>query len=261
MRGSYIRSHEGDRLCRALDLLEPLGPAERAALTNLPLRCRTLAPGEYIERQGDARGDCCFVLEGLLCRSKILPHGQRQILSFYYPGDLAGIEMMRLRYNDYNILTLSSCRVAYVSHAAMEQLIGAYPVLAAAFWKQTLVEGAVHREWIIGIGRRTARERFAHLVCEMFVRMKMLGLAPANRFPAPLTQTDIADALGLSLVHVNRTLGELRRGGLIDFRRQTLQVINWGELRDLAGFDPHYLQIRCPFPEKFGSVSSTITSV
>lgn len=250
MRGTDICTPEITRLVSALDLFEPLGSAERTALGRLPLHAARIEAGQYIERQGETPAECCLLLEGMLCRYKVLPQGQRQILSFYYPGDITGVEMIRLRHNDSNVCSLSSSRVGYMPRTALEALIDSFPALAAAFWKQTLVEGAISREWLIGIGRRTALERMAHLLCEMFVRMKAIGIAPDNQLPFPLTQTDMADALGLSLVHVNRTLGDLRRARLIELSRQTLQVRDWRGLREIAGFDPTYLQLRMGVPDE-----------
>ena len=248
MAPTVRRSGNTDLLIRSLDLLEPIGPDERAALSVLPLRTVRLPAGSHVARQGDSLSTCSVVLDGLLCRYRTLAAGQRQIFSFHYPGDMTGIETLRFHEVDHNICTLSECRIAIIPHPVLERAMNEFPSLASAFWKIVLMEGAVFREWLAGIGRRTALQGLAHLFCEIYVRMKAMRLTTGTSFHLPLTQTDLADALGLSLVHVNRMLGELRRAGLLDVRHHRITVGNWQELQILADFDPAYLRLRSIAP-------------
>ncbi|MBE9173705.1 Crp/Fnr family transcriptional regulator [Cyanobium sp. LEGE 06143] len=237
---------QADVLFQALGLLEPIGAEERRALRRLGGPVVRIGEGSYVSRHGDYPAASALLIEGFLCRQRLLEEGQRQIFSLHYPGDLAGFETLRLRLLDHDIRALTDCHVSYIPHGALESLMREYPGLAAALWKSALREGAVVREWMAGIGRRPALQRLAHLICEIFVRMRVLGRTSDDRFYLPLNQTDMADILGLSLVHVNRMAGLLRRSGLIEWRHQHMSISDWPQLRDLARFDPAYLQFHRP---------------
>jgi CRP-like cAMP-binding protein len=144
---------------------------------------------------------------------------------------------------DHSLGTLTPCRVAFIAHAALHAITRAYPSVMALFWRDTLIDAGIFREWLTGVGRRTAHQRIAHLFCEIHIRLKAVGLANGDGFELPITQAELADSLGLSTVHVNRVLQDLRRDGLIQSRGKYLAVTDWRTLEEVAGFDPRYLHV------------------
>jgi CRP-like cAMP-binding protein len=140
------------------------------------------------------------------------------------------------------VATLTHCSIAFISHQCLFQLFDTYPHIARALWKETLIDGMIHREWLANIGRRPAYARIAHLLCEIWARLKAVGLAQDRQFELPITQTDIGDATGLSMIHVNRTLQQLRADGLITLHANVVTVNDWRLLKSAAEFDPSYLQ-------------------
>jgi CRP-like cAMP-binding protein len=145
-------------------------------------------------------------LEGFACRYKLLSDGRRQIMSFQIPGDLCDLPSLFLPVMDHSIGTLTASKVAWIPHEAVLRLLETYPRINQAFWRDSLIDAAIFREWVVNVGQRSAYERAAHLMCEIFIRFKALGLTNGKSFDLPITQAELADALGLSTVHVNRTL-------------------------------------------------------
>ena len=231
---------------RKLETIIELSLEERAALLRLPWMARELKAHADIAREQDRPSQCCIVLSGLLCRYKILASGKRQIFSFHISGDLPDLHSLHLPVMDHNIGTLVASTVGFVPHHAITELCLAYPRLAAALWRDTLADAAVFREWMVGLGRRTARARIAHLFCEMYLRNKAIGLLKGDTFELQLTQSELADALGLSTVHVNRSLQQLRAAGLIVLRGEVLSVPNWPLLKEAGEFDETYLHLNTP---------------
>jgi len=248
MLGNALWKGNVESLTRALRLIEPITETDALALSTLPLRVMQVDAGQDIVRQGETPTNCCLLIDGFLCRYKMLSRGQRQILSFHFAGDIPDLQSFRLKRMDHGLGALAPSRVAYISHDAIETLFHDCPSIAAAIWKATLVDASLFREWLAGVGRRAAPERMAHLFCEIYLRMRLLGLAPEKSFHLPITQHDLADALGLSAVHVNRTLQELRRERLIVSWGRYFAVEDWPRLRDFADFDPLYLHLRRPLP-------------
>lgn len=244
MPADAIWKTDSESLIRGLDLIAEIDESDRAALEALPLHPATVEPGEDFVRQGDMPKECCLLVEGFACRYKTMSRGQRQILSFHLPGDVPDLQSLYLEKMDHGLSALSRCRVAYIPHQALRDLIRNRPGICAALWKSTLVDAAIFREWLAGVGRRTAGQRMAHLFCEIMTRMRVRGIATARTYHLPITQADLADALGLSPVHVNRTLQELRRAGLITSRGKHFAVEDWDRLCAYGDFDPDYLQLR-----------------
>ena len=193
--------------------------------------------------EGEQPHDCHILLEGLVFRYKALGDGSRQILSLHVAGDIYDTQHFIVPEADYSICTLTSCRVALVSHHEIETLVERFPRIARALWKETLIEAAIFREWITNLGRRTAYGRIAHLICEMYARLNAVGLARDFTIEWPLTQEQIGDSQGLSTVHVNRSMQELRRAGLIETPRKKLVIKNWDGLQFAADFNPAYLRL------------------
>jgi CRP-like cAMP-binding protein len=247
---SASNTHSMSMLIRKLESITHVTDAEWQAIESLPARTRVLKPGQDIVRDGDRPSQCCFLLAGWACRYKMLSEGRRQILSFHIPGDMPDLQSLHLHTLDHSIGTLTEATVAFVPHESLRDLTALFPGLAAILWRETLIDAAIFREWMTGIGRRSAFERIAHLFCEMHVKLRAVGLADDQRCPMPVTQADLGDALGLSNVHVNRVLQEMRRRGLIKLRSGTLTIEAWNELKRACEFDPTYLHLKAQAAER-----------
>ncbi|TPG46079.1 Crp/Fnr family transcriptional regulator [Roseomonas nepalensis] len=235
------RPPERHRLVRKLQGIADVTSEERQALLDLPMTVRSYARGEDLVREGDVPNECCLILEGFTFRYKLLPDGRRQIMAFHTPGDIPDLQSLHIGVMDHSIGAMMPTQAAFIPHKSMRDLTHAYPGLLHAFWRDTLIDGAISREWLIGVGRRDAHERIAHLICEMLRRLKAVDLAPNDTFKIPATQADVADALGLSNVHVNRVLQDFRREGLITWTNYTVSILDWERLQKRALFDATYL--------------------
>jgi CRP-like cAMP-binding protein len=227
-------------LIAKLETVMPLPEADRRALAALCLDARDMGARRNIIREGDRPDHVHLIVEGWAARYKLLPDGARQITAFLIPGDFCDHHVAILGEMDHSITTLTRAKVAFVPHATMDALADR-PTLLKAFWWATLVDEAVLRSWIVNVGRRDAFEAVGHLICELYVRMRNVGLVTDNRFDLPITQEEIADALGLTSVHVNRVLQRLRSDELIRFRHGLLTILDYGRLEKAAGFNPNYL--------------------
>jgi CRP-like cAMP-binding protein len=228
-------------LIRKMASIVTLSDEERAALMRLPIQVQELRADQDIMREGDRPSRSCLLIEGFACRYSMTGEGKRQIYSFHLPGEIPDLQSFHLKTMDHSLQTITPAKVGFIQHEVLQDICDRYPGLAGAFWRETLIDGAIFREWMKGIGRREANARIAHLLCEMFIRLKAVGLAEGNSCLWPITQGEIADALGLSNVHVNRTLMELRAAGLITLTKKGLTVLDWEGLKTLGEFDPTYL--------------------
>ena len=195
-------------------------------------------------REGDKPGPVHVMLEGWACRYKLLPDGGRQIVAFLIPGDFCDMHVAVLDHMDHSMATLTPARVAMIPRQQMEVLIDSRPMITQAFWRTQLVDEGVLRAWIVSMGRRDAAERVAHLMCELFLRLSVVGLTDGTSCALPLTQIVIADALGLTPVHVNRVLRSLREVGAMEIERGQLLINDTARLAQIAGFDDNYLHRR-----------------
>jgi CRP-like cAMP-binding protein len=234
---------ERHRLVRKLESIAPLSDTERQALLALPVTVQIMDASTAIVRDGQRSQTCCLILDGFVCRCKSLPDGRRQIMSFHTPGDIADLQGLTLNVADHSVSTLVPTRVGLIPHESLHELMRRYPGVAAAFWRDTLVDGAIFRAWLINIGRRTVQQRIAHLLCEMTTRCEAVGLSHNSGYELPLRQSDIADALGLSRVQVNRVLRELGARGLIRSQDSTIAALDWEGLKQAGEFDPTYLHL------------------
>ena len=216
---------------------------EREVLRKATSRVKTFDARQDIIPEGSMRTESALILEGFACRSKHLRDGRRQITAFHVPGDFADLHSFLLTKTDDGVGALTACKVALVPHKNLLEITRRYPYLARLLWLTTLIDGAIHREWMTGIGRLPARERIAHLLCELTVRLQSVGMVNDGSFELPITQGEFSDATGLSYVHVNRMLMELRKEGLITSSGNTVTIHDWTSLRELAQFDAGYLQI------------------
>jgi CRP-like cAMP-binding protein len=228
------------RLVENLARHGPLTPEDREAVLGLPAASRRFGPTDDLIVEGDSPAQCRVLISGQAFAHRTLPDGRRQIMSFHVPGDICDLEGVLLTM-DHAVTALSSCEVGFIPHAVLEALMHERPRVMRALWRISLIDTAISREWMFGIGRRSARARVAHLFCEVFLRMRAAGLVEKNRCRFPVTQTHLSDALGLSVVHTNRVLQELRGEGLIAFRGGELVVLNWPGLQVAGEFDPDYL--------------------
>ncbi|SJZ94577.1 Crp/Fnr family transcriptional regulator [Consotaella salsifontis] len=216
------------------------------ALLSLMRDQQDVDKGYEVVREGDHPTRCCLLLTGFACRYKLMSDGSRQIVAFNVPGDLPDLLSLHLGVMDHSLATLAPSRLAYVPHDALRQLTAERPKLTACLWRQTIIDSSMFLEWMTGLGRRAAPSRLAHLICEVMARLAIVGLVDEGQTILPVTQADLADALGLSYVHVNRILQEFSREGLLDFRRRLLTVHDWPRLKEIAEFDPTYLHLMQP---------------
>jgi CRP-like cAMP-binding protein len=183
------------------------------------------------------------ILSGFTCTYKVTGDGKRQIVAFGVAGDMPDLQSLHLKVLDISVATVSPCRVGFITHEALWDLCLRHPRIAAAFWRETLTEGAIFREWVVNVGRREAYNRMAHVFCEMLVRLRVVGLVEDHACDLPITQGEFADAIGVSTVHVNRVLQELRADNLIELKGDRLTILDWERLKQVGDFDPTYLHL------------------
>jgi CRP-like cAMP-binding protein len=210
------------------------------------MRTRNISEGDDIVREGSRPIESCLLLSGLAGRYKLVAGGRRQIVSFHFPGDLPDLQSLTLGTMDHSLGALSPVRVAFIPHDAILKTMDQEKGVRDVLMKLGLIDGSIFREWIANVGRRTALERISHVFCECFVRLRVRGLADGWSFQLLFTQTQLGDATGMSNVHVNRTLQQLRRRELLRTTGRKYEIINWPALRQVADFDPAYLHLRKP---------------
>jgi CRP-like cAMP-binding protein len=230
-------------LIRKLESIFTLTGEEKQALIDLPMQVQELRADQDIVRERDRVSRSCALLEGFACRYKITGEGKRQILSFHIPGDVPDLQSIHLKTMDHSLQTITRCKVGFITHEAIEDLCRRYPRIAGALWRDTLIDAAIFREWMINIGRREAFARAAHLFCEMLTRMKAVGLAQDHTCEFPISQGELGDAMGISHVHANRTIQDLRKAGLISLKGTTFKALDWEGLKRVGEFDPAYLHL------------------
>jgi CRP-like cAMP-binding protein len=233
----------GNPLIRKLEAFTSLSDADRAMLARISAEPRRIAPGSDLVREGDAPEGVFLVMKGMAFRHKLRANGARQIMAYLVPGDLCDLDVVLLSEMDHTITTLSACEVVRLAPETVADLLVNHPRIARGLRKAQLVDEATLREWLVNVGRRSASERLAHLFCELLLRLRAVGLAPGAICDLPVTQVDLADTTGLTPVHVNRTLQELRQQRLIDLRSRQLTVLDLPRLRRLAEFRPNYLHL------------------
>lgn len=224
-----------DRLQVAVGLSEH----DRTLLAQVPKVTRSFGDGEPISRAGDRTSRCALLVEGFAMRKKIVA-GKNQILAFYIAGDAPDLSTLHLPTIDHDLTSAGPSTVAFISHVDIRTMLENSRGLTNAFWRETLVDAAIYREWVANVSR-SAVARVAHLTCELAARLEMVGLAKDGVFRVPITQSDLADACGLSSVHINRTLQDLRHRGLIKWQGQTVTLLKRKELEKIADFQPEYL--------------------
>jgi CRP-like cAMP-binding protein len=235
-------------LIRKLSGADGLSDAEQEAIRSLPVTIRTVAARQDIVQEGGPSSSCCIILDGWTCCYQMLEGGRRPILAIHVPGDLPDLQSLHLPVPDFGMTALTQATLAFVPLAELRKLMAALPNLSAALWREALINAAIHRAWMAGLSHRDARGRLAHLLCELYLRLSAAGHANGYAIPMPLRQTDLADALGLTSVHVNRVLKDLRGNGLISLHGRRLEIRDWSGLRAVAEFNPQYLHLEVGEP-------------
>ena len=231
-------------MLRKLEYWGPLDKTDREALLALPHVVRAVEQHHYIVRERDEATHSCLMLSGFSFRHKIVSDGQRQIVAVHMKGDLVDLQNSLLGIADHSVQTLTKAEVAMIPRAEVKQIAFARPNIGYAMWMDTLVDGSVFREWIANVGRRDSRQRIAHLLCEFAVRLHVAGLGEQTEYELPMTQEQLADAVGLTPVHVNRTLKELDKVGLIERSKRSVKIGDWKRLAEAGDFDTTYLHLR-----------------
>jgi CRP-like cAMP-binding protein len=232
-------------LLRRLESLRALGEKEERSLLAALSATRQIHRGEDIIPDGSPASSVNVILSGAACQYKVLAGGHRQILSFLLPGDIANVFASFGAVHEQGVGALTRCTVTRISRDAFYEQLSALPNVADAVWRYCMVQTATFQAWLTNMRRRSAVERMAHLFCEQFVRLQTVGLAePGKPVALHIAQADFADATGMSSVHVNRTLQTLRNQGLIGRDPNTLAILDWDGLQQLADFDPAYLYVR-----------------
>lgn len=230
-----------DWLTRKLNLLVSLDEADRESIANLTFRVEEFARLRHLIKEGQTPAECCLLAQGYACRYKLAASGARQIVSFHLRGDLLDIQHLLLSRADHDIATITPAVVAWIPKSELVRLAWQRPAIGRALWKDTLIDASIFREWVLNIGRRDAKARIAHMLCEFVARCERAGLGSTDQFELPMTQEQIGDATGLTAVHVNRSLKALDQEGAMSRKGREFQVLDWPRLCEIADFDPAYL--------------------
>jgi CRP-like cAMP-binding protein len=230
-----------EALLRRLSAVSGLEQADRDAIRSLPVMVRRLGPGGAVVRDGDRPSECCLIIEGFCIRAKTTLGGQRQILSIHIPGEIPDLQSLHLHVLDHDLIGLTSCTLGFIPHAALRALTRARPRIAELLWRDTLTDAAVFREWIVNVGQRPAPSRLAHIICELRERLSVIGHVEGDAFEMPLTQEQLGEAMGITPVHANRIVKQLREDKVAELNRGRVTILDEARLYALAEFDRRYL--------------------
>lgn len=230
-----------EKLVRRLQRRSPLGEDDRRALLSLPHNVKKLAAGAHIIRDGDPAEHCSLILSGFAYRYKITGEGGRQIISFHVAAEFVDLQNSLLGIADHSVQMLTEAEIALIPANAVQDLAMTRPAIARTLWIDTLIDASIFREWVVNVGRRDSRARIAHLLCEFSLRLEAAGLASNHHYELPMTQEQLADAVGLTSVHVNRVLKQLAEEGLIRRDRRSITIENWSRMRAAGDFNERYL--------------------
>jgi len=235
--------HPTEMLIRRLRAGGSLTDAGAVALADLPVQVMHVSADTPIVSEGEQPGKCCLLIEGFAYRSKVADSGKRQILSFHIAGDVPDLQSLFLERMDHDLTTFSRATLGFIQHSALIPLMADNAAIARALWRETLIDAAIFREWIVNVGARPGPARMAHLLLEMHERMTVVGLASGETFDFPITQNELADAVGLTPVHVNRILQALRANGVLELQGKRVSLINHAKVVAVAGFNADYLYL------------------
>jgi CRP-like cAMP-binding protein len=228
-------------LLRRLNKVSGLEESDVEAFRSLPIVVRRMEGGGMIVRDGDRPSECCLVVQGFCVRAKSTAAGQRQILSIHIPGEIPDLQSLHLHVMDHDLVALVPSTLGFINHTALRALTRARPNVAELLWRDTLIDSAIFREWIVNVGQRPAPNRFAHMVLELRERLAIVGKVEGASFEMPLTQEQLGEAMGITPVHANRIVRQLRDEDVLDFHRGRVTVLDERRLQKLADFDRRYL--------------------
>ena len=230
-------------LVRRMRITDALSDDDIAAIRALPITVKDYPAERPVVRDGQRATESCLVIEGFCIRSKTLSDGKRQILSIHIPGEIPDLMSLFLHVMDHDLSTLTPCRLGLINHEALRQLHRRKPNVAEMFWRDTLIDAAMFREWIVNVGQRPAPARLAHVMMELRERLRVIGRVDGSSFEMPMTQEEIGEALGITGVHANRVIRQLREEGIVDLHRGRATVLNEARFLELSDFDDRYLHL------------------
>jgi CRP-like cAMP-binding protein len=230
-------------LVRRLRATSDVSEEDIRAIHALPFSVREYAAERAVVSDGQRASECCLIVNGFCARSKTTSEGRRQILSLHIPGDIPDLMSLHLHVMDHDLMTLTSATLAFINHEHLRLLHRRQPNLADMFWRDTLIDAAMFREWIVNVGQRPAPARLAHVIAELQERLKVIGRVEGNSFEMPLTQEQIGEALGITGVHANRVIKQLRQDEIVELHRGRVTVLDQKKLLELSGFDDRYLHL------------------
>jgi CRP-like cAMP-binding protein len=233
-------------MVRKLERRARLDAQDREALLALPYQVRRASAGAHLIRDGDRPEHCALLLSGFAFRHKITGDGGRQVLALHLAGDFVDLQNSLLAVSDHNVQMLTDGEIAFVPRDAISALALERPAVGVALWVDTLVDSSIFREWVVNVGRRDARTRICHILCEFSMRLEEAGLAKNHRYELPMTQEQLADAVGLTSVHVNRVLRQLGEEALISRNKRAIVIEDWNRMRDVGDFNARYLHYATP---------------
>lgn len=232
-----------ENLLKKLRRRDDISAEEEQTVRNLVSHTVRVAADKVVIRAGELLKESLIVLDGWAARAKDLPSGQRQFAEIHLPGDFTDLHSFTLKRLDHDIVSITSCVLAVVPHERLKKVTERFPHLTRVFWFSTNLDAAIHREWALSLGRRSAIARMAHLFCELLLRLEVIGMTNGHSYDFPLTQAELGESLGLTSVHVNRTLQELRRMALIEVENRRVTILDLDALKGVAEFDPTYLYL------------------
>jgi len=218
---------------------------DRGAILALAFTVRTMERGQFVVRERERTTHSCLMLSGFSIRSKLVATGDRQIVAIHMKGEMVDLQNSMLKVADHSVQMLTPGKVAMIPCEEITRLTLERPTIGHAMWIDTLVDASIFREWIANVGRRDARTRIAHLLCEFSLRLRSAGLGDEINYELPMTQEQLADATGLTSVHVNRTIKALEQEGLIERANpRSIHIGDWRKLAEAGDFDSNYLHMR-----------------
>jgi CRP-like cAMP-binding protein len=233
-----------DALIRRLRTTSAVDDEDVKTICSLAIDLKVFAPGEYVVRDGQRPTACCLLADGFCIRSKTTWEGRRQILSIHIPGKIPDLQSLYLHVMDHDLVTLTECRLGFIPHTALKDMVRRRPNVAEVLWRDSLVDAAMFRDWIVNVGQRPAASRLAHIVAELRARLKVIGRGEGKRIDIPLTQEQIGEAMGITPIHANRIIKQLRAEGVMEFHRGYITILDKGKLAELAHFDDRYLHLK-----------------
>lgn len=236
-------AHPLASLVHKLRRLGSISERDQAVIRALPHHTRAVRPQETLIRQGDTPDHCTLLLSGLAARDRTTSAGARQLLGFCVAGDFLDLDSGLMGCAHDNVQMIGAGEIACISLDALTHLAFAHPIIGRLLWIDTLIHASIAREWILNVGRRDARTRLLHLLCELATRQEQAGVGGHHELTLPLTQEQLADALGLTSVHVNRMLQSLRDEPAIERAGRTIRIKDWRSIARMADFDDAYLRI------------------